>query len=380
MGRSFQFTLIPLSCCYILVRPVQCQTYPFWPEQIVSQYDWNRVRSECEGVRVEPIPDRSSETLVDFQHVMKLALIHHIHRDGSDPDVDDGHTFDELKALLDEIDPELMEDYQRDLFTQHSREVRYEDAEVLILDNFFPSHRPTRSFFFQKALHLSQSEVYLEESGSGGIDAQSLVFPVHQGMVAGISREPEKEDSHILILGAGTGTLAKHLNVLNQQWHITAVEKDPHVLDLGRRFFDFQPSAQLSIFAMSGEGFVKDGHQEKHHLYETILVDVDAGDAVVPPMTFICPHDYARLLSRDASGIVILNVMIHHRENQDQVLASMIATMKHVFTHVEVLELENNFILYATSMNTPNWSERKCQIESQVLVKAKGWMSLSNLI
>lgn len=32
------------------LRPTQCRTFPFWPENLRSRAAWNRVAKECEGV------------------------------------------------------------------------------------------------------------------------------------------------------------------------------------------------------------------------------------------------------------------------------------------------------------------------------------------
>ena len=38
-------------------RPLQCRTFPFWPEHIRRPRDWNRLMRECEGIgRGEFIP------------------------------------------------------------------------------------------------------------------------------------------------------------------------------------------------------------------------------------------------------------------------------------------------------------------------------------
>jgi uncharacterized protein len=37
------------GCTVYPARPVQCQTWPFWPENVESQEKWDRVRSVCPG-------------------------------------------------------------------------------------------------------------------------------------------------------------------------------------------------------------------------------------------------------------------------------------------------------------------------------------------
>jgi Fe-S-cluster containining protein len=37
------------GCTVYPARPVQCQTWPFWPENVVTSEDWDHVRSICPG-------------------------------------------------------------------------------------------------------------------------------------------------------------------------------------------------------------------------------------------------------------------------------------------------------------------------------------------
>jgi len=37
------------GCTVYPARPVQCQTWPFWPENVETQEDWDHVREICPG-------------------------------------------------------------------------------------------------------------------------------------------------------------------------------------------------------------------------------------------------------------------------------------------------------------------------------------------
>ncbi len=37
------------GCTVYPARPVQCQTWPFWPENVETPRDWDHVRSVCPG-------------------------------------------------------------------------------------------------------------------------------------------------------------------------------------------------------------------------------------------------------------------------------------------------------------------------------------------
>lgn len=43
------------GCCRVYsVRPVQCRTYPFWPELVRSRTAWKREAGRCEGINRGP--------------------------------------------------------------------------------------------------------------------------------------------------------------------------------------------------------------------------------------------------------------------------------------------------------------------------------------
>ncbi len=38
------------QCLIYEVRPVQCRTYPFWPENLKNKYSWQQTMEECPGI------------------------------------------------------------------------------------------------------------------------------------------------------------------------------------------------------------------------------------------------------------------------------------------------------------------------------------------
>lgn len=40
-------------CLVYGVRPQQCRTFPFWPEILVSEAEWEATARECEGIDPE---------------------------------------------------------------------------------------------------------------------------------------------------------------------------------------------------------------------------------------------------------------------------------------------------------------------------------------
>lgn len=58
------------SCKIYPVRPMQCQTYPFWPEILISKKKWRAEKRRCEGVDNGTIvPRRRVAACLKLQHL-----------------------------------------------------------------------------------------------------------------------------------------------------------------------------------------------------------------------------------------------------------------------------------------------------------------------
>ena len=55
------------GCTVYPARPVQCQTWPFWPENVESPEDWDRVRSVCPGSGHGRVYTGGRDRLINFQ-------------------------------------------------------------------------------------------------------------------------------------------------------------------------------------------------------------------------------------------------------------------------------------------------------------------------
>ena len=56
-------------CRVYTVRPVQCRSYPFWPELIASAAAWNREARRCEGINQGRVVARST-----IRHALRTYL------------------------------------------------------------------------------------------------------------------------------------------------------------------------------------------------------------------------------------------------------------------------------------------------------------------
>jgi len=57
-------------------RPLQCRTYPFWPENLRSLYQWKRTRQECPGIgNGKRVPGTEIERMRQQQQAHDVRLL-----------------------------------------------------------------------------------------------------------------------------------------------------------------------------------------------------------------------------------------------------------------------------------------------------------------
>jgi Fe-S-cluster containining protein len=55
------------GCRIYEARPVQCRTWPFWPEVVATKRSWERAAKDCEGIHRGPrVPVREIEQAVQL--------------------------------------------------------------------------------------------------------------------------------------------------------------------------------------------------------------------------------------------------------------------------------------------------------------------------
>lgn len=53
-GDNFDCVFLKDNKCQVyMARPVQCRTYPWWPENLTSEESWMMAAMECEGISDE---------------------------------------------------------------------------------------------------------------------------------------------------------------------------------------------------------------------------------------------------------------------------------------------------------------------------------------
>ncbi|KAH9103139.1 hypothetical protein LEN26_014649 [Aphanomyces euteiches] len=343
------------KCTIYPVRPTQCQTYPFWPQHLISKYDWSLVAKECEGVELNPREDGTD--LVSNDKILHETVIHEVHQAGEEL------TYDEIASLVTELDRDLLEGFQDEVAAKYRREVVHTDDTVTVLDSFLDGATPTRSLYFVDRLDLVQSEVYLTSDHQ--IDHSRLALDVHRGLCRAFEFLQPSSPWNVAMIGAGAGVLPSFWrHNIPHPLTIHAIDPCQAVLDAGVRFFDLastdghvvvhhemgesfldrQPPGQLDLVVID----VEDGTQHGIGGSQTILLKA-------PPasMTSIDLFTKIHHLLKSSGGVVALNVIHTDSSDQHDALLAVSNQLKQAFDQVWMAPLPKNAVVLGIRGHNP---------------------------
>ncbi|KAG7395592.1 hypothetical protein PHYBOEH_003466 [Phytophthora boehmeriae] len=345
----------------VAARPTQCRTFPWWPQNLVSDYDWQVAAADCEGIHVTQEDKQEDIPAYSFDDVLPETILHDIHRSGED------YTYDELKQMLHdlrEVDPEFVEQYKAEFVATFSREIVHSDDKVTVLDSFIEGEgKPTRSFVFNDRLHLTQSEVALSvKSGDSALsfDRSSLALDVHRALcmpLAWLQSDQQLTPLRVAVLGAGACSLP--LFLLEQHspeklGHLDAIEPSSEVNDIARRFFGvgtaLSRDARFVLHEKMGEDFLSE--QSEDAAFDLLILDVEAGeghDGVNAPPLSMLESSFLftakRLLA--GHGILAINVIT---ESEDA-LRNVETHLGQAFSRGLQLSLPSNSVYFLLNDN-----------------------------
>lgn len=119
---------------------------------------------------------------------------------------------------------------------------------------------------------------------------------------------------HVLLLGLGAGSVPAIIEEeLVMNCMITAVEKDPLMIELGKKYFDLNRFKHLRIIHDDALNYVKQCKAE----FELIIIDLFIDDHVPEPFT---SEDFLNtlhgLLASD--GFVLFNMIVQNQQQTEQ--------------------------------------------------------------
>jgi spermidine synthase len=134
----------------------------------------------------------------------------------------------------------------------------------------------------------------------------------------------------VLILGFGTGCVVPIIQKYKSDCQIVGVEKDPKVIDIGKRYFELDLLKNTDIVCDGALNFITHTHLK----FDLIIIDVYVDNIVpceVETISFL--QHIKRVLSLD--GLVIFNKLVFSKEIKGQIPV-LKAMYNEVFDELEV--------------------------------------------
>jgi spermidine synthase len=138
----------------------------------------------------------------------------------------------------------------------HKEKSLYRDITVYEEDG-------TRCMRFTRRFSARQTCVSLK-------DRDQMVFNYTKMMLGALYLNPNPQK--VLIIGVGGGTLPTALSSMFPTAEIHAIEIDPAVINVARKYFDFKPGKTTTVFEEDGRVFVKRAIK-KGYKYDLVLLD-----------------------------------------------------------------------------------------------------------
>lgn len=170
-------------------------------------------------------------------------------------------------------------------------------------------------------------------------DPDHLELPYARVALVGLAmcEEPRR----ILVVGLGGGTLPSFLRKHYPDAVIDAVEIDPEVVDVARKFFGFREDPRMQAHVGDGRNFIENVRQPG---YDVIFLDAFGTDSVPAHLT---TEEFLQAVRRAVApgGVVVGNLW---RRSHNRLYDSMVRTYQEVFDELFILEVfgdVNNILL-----------------------------------
>lgn len=152
-----------------------------------------------------------------------------------------------------------------------------------------------------------------------------------------------KAVSSILVLGVGGGTVIHLLSHLFPEANITAVDIDPTMIDVGRRYFKLDAIPHLTLVEADARAYVV-SQAKRPPRYDLIVVDLFVGRDIpefVSDISFL--QDCKRLLSK--RGSIVINYLreLSYGEKSNEVKSKL----EQLFSTVQEIVLYRNRFFFS---------------------------------
>lgn len=172
-----------------------------------------------------------------------------------------------------------------------------------------------------------------------------LALPYAQVVLVGLALSAESR--RFLVVGLGGGTLPMFLRKYYPNATIDAVDIDPDVIDVARRFFGFREDVRMQAHVRDGRQFIEELRQP----YDVIFLDAFGPDSIPERLT---TQEFLQAVRRAVTpgGIVVGNIW---GRSANPLYDSMVRTYQAVFEELVVLNVReaSNKILLALPRKQP---------------------------
>jgi spermidine synthase len=134
----------------------------------------------------------------------------------------------------------------------------------------------------RRCLRLDDSPTGLNQSCVDLAAPARLAFGYARAMVV-LTLNWQPEPRRILVIGVGGGSIPMALAAALPAVHIDAVDIDPAVLDVARRYFGLRSGEGLRVIAADGRDFVFEAVRAGRR-YDAVLLDAFDADGIPPPL------------------------------------------------------------------------------------------------
>lgn len=203
----------------------------------------------------------------------------------------------------------------------------------------------------RRLLHLDSTE-----EGGMNPDDGSLVLRYQQYWKL-IQLRDEQKVNNALFIGAGAFGMPEDVSRHFPEATVDVAEIDPKVIEVGYQYFRLGEFPNVQAHAEDARRFLR---TQKDKRWDLIFGDAYNGIRAIP--SHLVTQEFFQLISDRLSpeGVFVMNVISAVQGDRAELLASVLATMKKVFPHVEVfgvggsLKAAQNVIILASHQN---WRE-----------------------
>jgi spermidine synthase len=135
-------------------------------------------------------------------------------------------------------------------------------------------------------------------------------------------------EGRLLFVGLGGGSMPMYARHVMPDVRIDAVEIDPLIVDVARRYFGFREDARMTAHAADGRAFIEEAAPAS---YDVVFLDAFSADGIPFALTT------AEFLTAVRASLVPGGVVISNVWSSNRLYESMLATYSAVFGEVQLI-------------------------------------------